>query len=658
MKPRVDLTKRFCPQAVLPLLLCLIVYSISGCGDDWKNYQTEYYKLVSEKNPSSTSKTAVKEEVIRNDELKINDKCVTCHLGVTDASMVDEKIPFKKHSGNYLEQHPPEQYGCTVCHRGNGEALHEKKAHAEDTEFAMLKGDMIELSCYVCHRENILKGAPVVSRGKRLLLENNCVGCHLIDGFSPKKRTGPTLKGIGSKVTKKWLVKWLKHPKDYMFNATMPGYALSDEHANALAAYLMTFKDNDVETLKEISDGDSREGGNLARLVRCISCHPFNGNGGRLAPDLGKIGNKVNKKWLAAMLKNPRQFQPASTMPQFNLSEVNVNNLVQWLYEEYTDYEILEAEAQDSTKKNDDSLTIEIGRRIYKELRCSNCHDLQGSDDWLELGPVLTKLGDKSSDEINFGSSAIPHTLPDYIFEKIRNPKAFATPTNLMKMPSYELSNQDMKDMTLALLSLTSTRIDTGKYAVSQKVTRLFEPQGEAGKLIEKYRCFSCHSINGRGNNISYDLSIEGSRVTRKWLYDYLMLSYSIRPILVERMPVFRFKPEEARALTDFIMSELVSPELNNNVVHAAAPELIERGKNLFNEKGCMSCHIVGEKGGYVGPSFTIGIPIGDKLQAGWMYAWLKNPQAIKPDVLEPNYGFSDDDAKALTAYLMSTRKR
>ena len=35
---------------------------------------------------------------------------------------------------------------------------------------------------------------------------------------------------------------------------------------------------------------------------------------------------------------------------------------------------------------------------------------------------------------------------------------------------------------------------------------------------------------------------------------------------------------------------------------------------------------------------------------------WLVNPQALKPGVLMPNLGLSQDQAKALTAYLLSLK--
>jgi cytochrome c1 len=47
---------------------------------------------------------------------------------------------------------------------------------------------------------------------------------------------------------------------------------------------------------------------------------------------------------------------------------------------------------------------------------------------------------------------------------------------------------------------------------------------------------------------------------------------------------------------------------------------------------------------------------VGSRLTPAWIYAWLKNPQALRPGVLEPNQNLSDDDARALTAFLMTLK--
>jgi cytochrome c2 len=82
----------------------------------------------------------------------------------------------------------------------------------------------------------------------------------------------------------------------------------------------------------------------------------------------------------------------------------------------------------------------------------------------------------------------------------------------------------------------------------------------------------------------------------------------------------------------------------------------IEQGKQLFYSKyGCQSCHIVDSKvdKGYVGPTLT---QVGSRLTAAWIFSWLKNPQALRPGTIEPNRGMSDDDARALTAFLMTQK--
>jgi cytochrome c1 len=38
------------------------------------------------------------------------------------------------------------------------------------------------------------------------------------------------------------------------------------------------------------------------------------------------------------------------------------------------------------------------------------------------------------------------------------------------------------------------------------------------------------------------------------------------------------------------------------------------------------------------------------------MFHWLKNPQELRPGTIEPNQHMSDDDARALTAYLASLK--
>lgn len=83
---------------------------------------------------------------------------------------------------------------------------------------------------------------------------------------------------------------------------------------------------------------------------------------------------------------------------------------------------------------------------------------------------------------------------------------------------------------------------------------------------------------------------------------------------------------------------------------------MVERGRQLFYSKyACQSCHIADSKKdkGYIGPGLA---QVGERLTADWVYHWLKDPQSLRPGTIEPNQHLSDDEARALTAFLMSLK--
>ena len=167
-------------------------------------------------------------------------------------------------------------------------------------------------------------------------------------------------------------------------------------------------------------------------------------------------------------------------------------------------------------------------------------------------------------------------------------------------------------------------------------------PGGAVGALIDRYRCLSCHRIGDRGGDISTAaLTFEGSKVKRDWLVQYLVLSYTLRPILEERMPVFRMPREHATMLADAIASFYVDPSIPDDAF-AGRPGTdadAAEGQRLYTTLGCRGCHIIGTAGGYVGP------PLGDsasRLKSGWVFTWLKGPQRWRSDARCPDFGLDD----------------
>ncbi|MDQ3396998.1 MAG: cytochrome c oxidase subunit II [Deinococcota bacterium] len=91
-------------------------------------------------------------------------------------------------------------------------------------------------------------------------------------------------------------------------------------------------------------------------------------------------------------------------------------------------------------------------------------------------------------------------------------------------------------------------------------------------------------------------------------------------------------------------------------------PPLVEQGSQLFLQRGCVQCHAIAGTAAQavIGPDLT---NFGQRttLAAGIvantpenLAAWLRDPQAVKPDNHMPNLQLSEDDIRALVAYLRS----
>jgi mono/diheme cytochrome c family protein len=184
-----------------------------------------------------------------------------------------------------------------------------------------------------------------------------------------------------------------------------------------------------------------------------------------------------------------------------------------------------------------------------------------------------------------------------------------------------------------------------------------FHPAGEFGKLYERYKCYDCHKFNGYGGTLAPDLSFEGSRARREWLIRFLQNPQTLRPTLIFRMPRFNISDRDAGVIADYIGTVLQSPEVDLAAVDPKefTPQMAMLGKQLFEVKfQCQACHTVGASGGYVGPSLN---DVGNWLTPAWMEAWLRNPQALVPETIEPHRAFTENEIKALTSYLLTLKQ-
>ena len=92
-----------------------------------------------------------------------------------------------------------------------------------------------------------------------------------------------------------------------------------------------------------------------------------------------------------------------------------------------------------------------------------------------------------------------------------------------------------------------------------------------------------------------------------------------------------------------------------------------DNGKQLFQSKGCIACHVApGVPGatGTIGPNLTGIGDTGKRAQLAGGTAntpqnlerWVRNPQAVKPGTMMPNLNLSDQEAADLVAFLQTLK--
>lgn len=79
----------------------------------------------------------------------------------------------------------------------------------------------------------------------------------------------------------------------------------------------------------------------------------------------------------------------------------------------------------------------------------------------------------------------------------------------------------------------------------------------------------------------------------------------------------------------------------------------VERGKAVYDETGCATCHAVAGIGGKIGPSLD---GIGKKYDAKKLREVLLNPKILNPNTVMPPFEGSEEDLDALVDYLLSLK--
>jgi len=400
----------------------------------WEKHQTAYFEQALSLAKTDTEKHALEERSPRIEQIIVTqfgnshvDRCATCHIASDDPRFQGHAEPLRTHpysaalgdverNGHWERRHKFTDFGCTICHDGQGRGLETFYAHGQDafwpdpmlgyvtqanwhSEFkSKLTGkEYMQANCAQCHTEDTFAGTPLVQRGRQLFFEKACYGCHRIEGLS-NGTLGPDLSDVGKKFKINYLWEHTVNPRAFQPTSFMPKFDLSDDEIKALTVFLKSRRGiNFAETSlgqyrarlqqtkaidankRAVPTASSARGQELISERSCTACHKLGDRDGHIAPDLSYEGLIRDEDWMLAHFREPKSRIPDSIMPVFGFVEADFRSISAYL------------------KTRNTPAPFQTGEEIYKNL-CARCHGEKGDGrgvTYLYLDPAprdLTKV--------------------------------------------------------------------------------------------------------------------------------------------------------------------------------------------------------------------------------------------------------------------------
>ena len=583
--------------------------------------------------------------------LGVVDRCEACHSA--DRGFT--------HPGDVLTAHPPERFGCTPCHGGQGWAVTADEAHKAqpDWERPLFTANEREAACGRCHVSGPVAGAPQLTRGRVLLATLGCVGCHdLPEGPETANwRPGPPLGGLKDQVQPAWVRAWLHDPAAMDARHRMPAFRLSelpDGDVESLVAYLFSLPGPSLRKLPE--GGDADRGRTAVSTRRCATCHQIEGRGGTVASSLDVSGAKLDPAWLFSYLTGPHRMRPGTSMPDIRLADAEAADVVAYAQEQLVPDTAEPAWAKFAGPVKTER--VEAGRALFRKLGCSGCHAVPDEKvpPGERNGVPLAGLGARRVADLPVptgptGGQPLPD-LPNWVARKILEPQAFDTPGGAPAlMPAFAMSPEDALALGIAVAALPKTP-PPAPYLKMPPRHDFTPPPGPIAALFDRFQCLVCHRIGDRGGDVSrVPLDGEGARVRPEWLAGFLRTPITIRMAQAERMPVLGLTSAEAESLAAWISLTLGDARVP---VAGGEPGDGAQGRKVYDSRHCATCHMLGGAGTMNGPVLDA---VGDRLRPEYVSAMLADPALTVGGVeRHPGVVLPAAEASAVATYLATLR--
>lgn len=497
-----------------------------------------------------------------NVNLGVSDRCVSCHVSMAPGEQrVRGSLVLTPHKPVV---HDPAEYGCTVCHAGQGQATEKADAHG-DVHFwpePMIPKRFAYAGCGRCHSA---LGIPEQRRMKQAALafeRLDCLACHPVDGRGGTIRPdgggmeGPDLSRAGiTGYDPAWYEKHLAKSSQATQGPWKTSFSpISGEDRSLLSVYLAA----------RVAATPLIEAKSVFHSSGCLGCHKVSGVGGDDGPDLSRAGSKDPGQvsfeavpgpprmdnWNAEHFRAPASVVVNSQMPPVNLSEKEIAQLTMYVLS------LRRQELRDVYLPKDRVRAAKFGEREFASdgatifgAFCSGCHGGDG-------------LGRRLPGVVSFPSVANPDFLALASDEFLLQTVMHGRPGR--RMPGWSgpggLRPEEIRAAVEHLRQMGGVAPEP-----DPRPARWVQASPAAGKRLFDSVCGGCHGPRGQGG--------EGPALNNKVLLDSATDTYLVETIARGR---------RGTAMAGFLTSSPVRPALTREDIHSIVAYLrsLQGGKS------------------------------------------------------------------------------
>ncbi|HKB72268.1 MAG TPA: c-type cytochrome [Thermoanaerobaculia bacterium] len=186
-------------------------------------------------------------------------------------------------------------------------------------------------------RKHLSPDEAAIERGRRIVKDHNCQGCHVIEGKGGSIRetmadvsfAPPIIKGEGAKVQSDWLFEFLNRPQTGQIRpwlqVHMPTFGFTDAQLNDLTKYFAALSKASYPFVLPQSTPDAMSvaaGKKVFEMYRCAQCHPRSQqeadkveDKSSLAPNLEMAHSRLRHDWINDWISRPDEWMPGTRMP-------------------------------------------------------------------------------------------------------------------------------------------------------------------------------------------------------------------------------------------------------------------------------------------------------------------------------------------------------